>query len=229
MDNRLRARSSEQTRALQRGGLGLWLPPSPINHLSPELRSGPVLRWACRQSDQPGVTISATDFWDRMQTVDPIAAVRALAGVNIGLEIDHLERRVQHGATERHVRPQHRSLSAPGEKHSTEGDFFAHTGVLVAIRSLIAACDTTAAPPTFDPYATGDLSLDANEVAFANPKGDAEHLNDLDVAVQIVSGWDLYNPRFLGYGLARAYRMIYRAIPGNRSHRGHVKGPPESG
>jgi len=53
----------------------------------------------------------------------------------------------------------------------------------------------------------GDLSIFGNEYAFATPKA-LGHMDDLDLAAQSVSIWDVYNPRFLGYGLARAFRMI---------------------
>src|SRR5208283_3258751 len=116
MDNRLQAGTFQDGHVPARGGFGLWLPPSLIQYLSPGSRSGPVLRWVCRLSDRPGMPVSAADAWDRLQSVDPIAAIRSLAGINVGLEID--ESGTQHAATERYVRPQFRPLSAPDDKHS---------------------------------------------------------------------------------------------------------------
>jgi hypothetical protein len=143
-----------------------------------------------------------------LQRVDPIATIRVFAGINIGLEIDPLENPIQNTATLRYVRPEHRHLAAPGDRHPIPGAFFAHAAVLSVIKGVIAAASPPEPSPEFDPYLIGDLSLDANEIAFPSVFGTASDAADFDLAVQFVSVWDLYNPRFLGYGLARAFRMI---------------------
>lgn len=199
---------------LNQTAFGLWLPASVAGRFRPERTRGPVLRWVCRKSDQGGMKSSAGDFWDRLQTAHPIHTIRRLAGINLCLEIDRLETGLQRFAAARYVRPEYRSLSAPTANQPVEGAFFARAGVLTAIKSLIAATPFADFPPPFDPFVVGDLSLDANEIAFANPRGGVDTLDDFDVAVQSVSVWDIYNPRFLGYALARAYRMI-EIVQGN--------------
>lgn len=148
------------------------------------------------------------DFWDRMQDLNPTVVVSALAGINVGLELDRFEGLIEHAARDRYLRPQHLPMAAAGSKHPTEGAFFARAGILVAIKSLIVAFGGRTQPSVSDPRIVGDLSLDANEIAFANPPGFQNRVDDFDLAVPFLSVWDLYNPRFPGYALARAYRMI---------------------
>jgi hypothetical protein len=184
--------------------LGLWLPASLVSRFNPELRSGPRLRWVCRLSDQPGVTVSAGDFWDRIQSVNPVAAIRALAGVNVGLALGTMGASVQPSATHRYVRPELLPLAAPFGQYQTPGAFFARSGTLVAIKSLIAAAPAESALRHPDPHTIGDLSLDANELAFP----DLSAGDDLDIAAHFLPAWDVYNRPILGYGLARAYQML---------------------
>jgi hypothetical protein len=97
----------------------------------PEI-SGPALRWVCRLSDRPGVSVRPEAFWDRIQTADSFAVIRALAAVNVGLEIDRLESSTQRAAAERYIRPEYRPLGARTTEHRTEGAFFARSSALVA-------------------------------------------------------------------------------------------------
>jgi hypothetical protein len=152
--------------------------------------------------------VSIADFWRRLQTANPIPTVRAFAGINIGLEIDRFEDPIQRDATLRYVRPEHRPLAAPGREHPIPGAFFARASVLTVIKSVIVAANAEPPATTFDAYVVGDIALDANEIAFADPRGASSDISDSDVAVHFIAVWDLYNPRFLGYGLARAFRMI---------------------
>lgn len=140
--------------------------------------------------------------------MDPTAVIRSLWGVNIALELDRFDAVIERAARARYIRPEYRSLAAPSQKNPTEGAFLARAGVLVAIKSVIVASDQTRQPVPFDPLAVGDVSLDANEIAFASPTGRQSTLDDFDIVVHFIAAWDLYNPRFLGYSLARAYRMI---------------------
>ena len=134
--------------------------------------------------------------------------VRALAGVNVALELDRFDLEIERVAHMRYVRPEYLSLATPSSERQIEGSFFARAGVLVAIKSLVMASGQPQQPAAFEPFVVGDLSLDANEIAFANPTKLPSDLDDFDLVVTFLPFWDLYNPRFLGYSLARAYRMI---------------------
>lgn len=137
-----------------------------------------------------------------------MGTMRALSGVNIALEIDRFEGATEKVALTRYIRPELLGLSAPGTKHSTPGAFFARAGVLVAMKGIFGPSKSYITQETpFDPFRVGDLCLDANELAFPDPPS-LQNLNDFDLVVNMLPAWDLYNPRFLGYSLARYYRMI---------------------
>ena len=164
-------------------------------------------------SDVTGEPSSPLQLWETLQQAETALTICALAGLNILLELSHLDPGLEAAAIEAYVRPGNRPSEVTNEPNEKRPDYsfvFNRVGVLIALKCAIAGLpDVDSSPKPFDSSVVGELVLRAN--AFINSskfQGLTQRPSDLEIAAEVMPTWELTNPRDLAYGMARTYRML---------------------
>ena len=192
----------------------LWLPARLLavdRDQGPAAKSGPEVVVTRTYAEVTATPSSAGDLWEDLRAFDLLPAVVKLAGLNVLLEASPRDIGLQQAAADRYVRPAYRSAPArdPNFPPPDYEFIFNRVGVLIALKGAIGVAAAASVPHSSEDYRIGDSVLRANDfVSSASFQQRTTVPRDLDIAAEILPIWELTNPRDLGYGMARMYRML---------------------
>jgi hypothetical protein len=196
------------------GGGGLWV----AQNCKPAPYIGPAFAVYLRYSDLfPESTDVADQYWQLLQDLPVVNAIGVLAAINRILTLDRSDRSVNEILQQQFVEPRIADLlrqNAP--QPPAFAMLFHRLGSIVAMRDLLlygANRNTTTDAPV---QQIGLLALCANEFVGSDPALTPAPTN-LEIAVQVIRSWDIYNPRDLAYALARMHQILARILPGKDS------------
>lgn len=192
----------------------LWVP---LGAQGRTPNAGPAVRVFLRYSDVvPGANGLEQRYWEALQRTPVIAAIGVLSIVNGILSSEGgLDPETHRMLNERLLPPDLRRRVADYQPGGPALPVvFNRVGCLQLMRHLMIYGNQAISDAGQAMEALGELALLSNEFIQADPRPMTSEPSNLDLLLQTISSWDVYNPSDLAYSLTRIFVFLTKILPG---------------